>query len=310
MKIQAVTSGTMALPTPIPGKPVAYDARNIRRPKDSRTYSRPKSIFTAPAPRPVAAATTPQPIGWNRPAAQTPLPAAPAMTPPKPPAPALPAMSDVTPPPAAAPQMSAPAGMADSLPFVKDAAAREQRYQAAVNSPTAQANRMKFTGRPEPIAQQQALAAAAAQKPASPATQSAGTAGDFGPSGAAGSPAGATAPAAKPTLGIDPNTPFGRGMNGEPALSERPFGMSMNGEVNPTALQNSISRKQGPAPLLPRPKLGATEGMINARFSRTSGRMTGRRRNKFADGPYRGKTAEDAARMLDEEADAMSQYQM
>jgi hypothetical protein len=219
-------------------------------------------------------------------------------------------MADVTPLPAAAPQMSAPQGVSASLPFVKDAAAREQRYQAAVNSPTAQANRMKFTGRPEPIAQQQALAAAAPQKPASPATQSAGPAGDFGPPGAAGSPAATPAPATKPTLGIDPNTPFGRGMNGDPALSERPFGMSMNGEVNPTALQNSLSRKQGPAPLLPRPKLGATEDMINSRLARASGRMTGRRRNKFADGPYRGKTAEDAARMLDEEADAMSQYQL
>ena len=350
----------MALQTPLPGKPVTYDTRNLKRPKKDGVqtiYGKPPSIFPAPAPRPIQPQTTPLPIGWNLPTAQKPQPAAPvsptpsAATPAMPPAVRTPAaMQQTGLNPAPMPAMDAPAQLAASLPFVQEQAAKKTAFETALNSPTAQANRMKFTGRPEPIAQQQALAAAAAQKPASPATQSAGPAGDFGQPGATGSPAGTPAatpaPAAKPTTqaqkfqrGLElqrqrnmqnlpvqrpasdfaEEIPFGRGMNGEPALSERPFGMSMNGEVNQTALLNSLTRKRSPAtpaatpaataPLLPRPKLGASEDMINSRLSRASGRMTGRRRNKFSDGPYRGRTVEDAARMMDQEANAMSQYQ-
>ena len=115
-------------------------------------------------------------------------------------------------------------------------------------------------------------------------------------------------------------------MNGEPALSERPFGMSMNGEVNQTALGNSLSRLDQTAnsdgfqpdgqiqnavlpdksPMLPRPKPGAPDAMLNDRLRTTSGRMTGRLRNKFADGPYRGRTPQSVESQLNEEADAMN----
>lgn len=111
---------------------------------------------------------------------------------------------------------------------------KEAAFQKALNSPTAQANRLKATGSTDTIAQQSRPGwqgghsyGKGVQKPAAPV-------------GVAGAP-GAPGPqmrkpaAATPSLPGATRPPIGRGMDGRPALSETAFGTGMNGEPNPIA---------------------------------------------------------------------------
>ena len=210
-----------------------------------------------------------------------------------------------------APPMSAP-------PISPGASSREARYQAAVNSPTAKANRRKATGSTLTMAEQ--AKRRPLPRPGAPVTAKA--------------PA-AVKPLPRPTMGLQ-STPFGQGMNGEPALAQRPFGMSMNGEVNPTALANSRSRMPAqpaaqpagtttdwingvsnapgigqvgsPAPMEP-PTNMAPAAMIEQRTARALPRGGGRNNDRMLGGAFSGQTFTDVQRKLDAEYQAMTPEQ-